>query len=355
MSMARFSPHTVSTIIDNIFPLRQSQLKVFCLLITGMCLARKGIMTEMARKVPGPKILRSRAKRFWRFAANPRFKPETLMANWAKWVIRTFCKGSVLLIAIDWTDFPGDNNILMAAIPFAGRAIPLYWEFHKYENIPDSQNLIEHRFVSKLLGFIPAGYRIKVVADRGFGRAEFVQFLKDQHIDLVLRVKSNVYINTKRRKILLRDYILKPNIPVVFKNITYREDGVVSGVTVVGIVYAGFDDPWWLITNLTSEQAIREYEKRFDIEEWFRDLKHELDIDTIRTKHKKPIVFSACVSYGLLMTLGKLAKKYPSWVKQVVTNNAYSLIFLALRFIAGLIPNRAFYYRWVRVIAIPDG
>lgn len=354
--MARFSPHTISSIIDNIFPLRKSQLKVFSLLITGICLARKGIMTEMARKVPGPKHLRSKAKRFWRFAANPRFKPEMLMAIWVKWVIKIFCKGNVLCIAIDWTDFPGNNKILMAAIPFAGRAIPIYWEFHKDCDIPDSQNLEEHRFVLKLLTFIPPRYRIILVADRGFGRAEFVQFLIDQQIDFVLRVKADVFITTKKgRAIKLREYILKPNIPAVFKTAAYRQDSVVSGVTVVGITYAGLDDPWWLVTNLPPEQAIREYEKRFDIEEWFRDLKHELDIDAIRAKHKKTIVFAACVSYGLLLTLGKLAKRYPAWVKQVVTNNAYSLIFLALRFIAEMIPNRSFYYRWVRVITIPDG
>lgn len=357
--MARFSYHTVSSIINHIFTLRKTQHIVFCLMITGICLARKGIMAEMAREVPGSKNLAYRARRFWRFVANPRFKPETLRASWMRWVIKTFCKGNVLFIAMDWTTFPGGIKLLMAAIPFAGRAIPLYWEFHKDYDIPDSQNLIEHRFVSTLLALSPTGYRIILVADRGFGRAEFVQFLQDLHIDFVLRVKADVFITTKKgRAIKLRDSVLKPNISAVFKQATYRQDGVVSGITVVGITYAGLDDPWWLVTNLQPEQAIRKYEKRFAIEEWFRDLKHELDIDSIYTKRQKRvaiIVFAACVSYGLLLMLGKLAKQYPAWVKQVVTNNSYSLIFLALRFIAGLIPNRAFYYRFVRVVTIPGG
>jgi hypothetical protein len=361
-SMAALSPHGVKRVIGAIFPcLTKPQQKSLSIFVTGLCKARSGIMAESARKITGATSLRDRVKRIYRFVANKRFKPHALFRLWISWAIKSFIKKKQITIAIDWTELPGRIRVLMAGIPFAGRAIPLYWILIRNADITDSQTLVEERFVTKLKALLPPDFTPVLVFDRGFRGATFIQFLKDLQVLFVVRVTADVYVTAKKgRTVKLRDYTLKPNIPQVFKNAAYREDGLVKGITVIGITIAqNKDDPWWLVTNLSkTEHAIRVYERRFDIEEWFRDLKHELDIDTIYTKRIKRvrvILLTACISYGLLLLLGRLAKKYPAWIKRVVTNSCYSLIFLALRLIEERIPNRSFFSRWVRSATVPGG
>ena len=361
-SMAALSPHAVKRVIGTVFPsLTKPQKKNLSLFVTGLCKARSGIMAESARNIPGAARLRDRVKRIYRFVSNKHFKPQALFRVWIPWTLRTFIKETRITIAVDWTELPGGIRVLMAGIPFAGRALPLYWVLLRNADITDSQTLVEERFVEKLKALLPTTIIPVFVFDRGFRGATFMQFLKDLGVLFVVRVTADVYITTKKnRSVKLRTHLLKPHIPAVFKNATYREDQVVKGVTVIGITIAQKnDDPWWLVTNLVkTEQAIRIYARRFDIEEWFRDLKHELDIDTLYTKRigrVTVILLTACISYGLLLLLGRLAKKYPAWVKRVVTNSCYSPIFLALRLIEEKIPNRSFFSRWTALATIPGG
>jgi hypothetical protein len=258
--MAALSPHAVARVIGAVFPsLTKPQKKNLSMFVTGLCKARSGIMTESARKTTGATSLRDRVKRIYRFVANTRFKPQTLFRLWIVWVIKTFIKEKQITIAVDWTELPGRIRVLMAGIPYAGRAIPLYWILLRNSDITDSQTLVEERFVRKLVTLLPAEVTPVFVFDRGFRGATFLQFLKDLHVSFVVRVTADVYVTTKKgRTIKLRDYLLKPNIPAVFKNVAYREDRVVTDVTVIGITIAEKDDdPWWLVTNLPKPiQAI---------------------------------------------------------------------------------------------------
>ena len=165
-------------------------------------------------------------------------------------------------------------------------------------------------------------------------------------------------ITTKKgRRITLRKYPLKPNRPVWFKKISYRNDGHVTGLNLVGVVapdddQEGETDPWWLLTNFpTLESAISRYESRFQIEEWFKDLKHRLRLSNQQTKCIKRVrrlTFIACISYGLLLLTGKMAKPFKTWYDWLITgrSKSASIIWLAIEVIkSDLAPA----YFWRRV------
>lgn len=68
----------------------------------------------------------------------------------------------------------------MIAIPFKGRAIPLIWQLVLHSEIKDSQNLIEQRLIARLNNIVKDVFpekRLLLTADRGFGRATFIEFL----------------------------------------------------------------------------------------------------------------------------------------------------------------------------------
>ena len=353
--MSNFSPCFVQSLLKRIFPscLRKTQLINLSLGVYGLIKARSGILSEIVREVPGADKHKHRLKRLWRFVSNYRVKPEKLFSFWIAWCLRTFSSGRYLPVAIDWTTLPGNLPCLMLAIPFRGRAIPLLWQIAPWKDLKDSQNKIEKRLLARLLNLLPENRRVILLADRGFGRAAFIQFLLQKKILFSVRVRADVKVKTKKgRVILLRKFYLKVNHPYWLTKIAYRNDGLVKGVNLAAIVAEGSDDPWFLVTNLRKpETAITRYESRFQIEEWFRDLKHELGITGLRTKNLKRvrrIMLVSCVAYGLAMLIGILADRFSTWKDKLITRgkDTCSKIWFALRIIQYQIAP-AFFWRRV--------
>lgn len=266
------------------------------------------------------------------------------MCLWALWVVKTFVPGRYVTIALDWTTLPGNIQCLMAAIPFAGRAIPLAWVTTTYRAFKDSQNRIEERLISSLTKIIPERKRIILVADRGFGRASLVNFLISLNILFVLRVKADVIIQTKvGKKIKLRKLRIKPNQIKWFEDISYRADDKVTkvnlAVTLAKPKVGEKEDSWILITNLRkANTAIKRYQLRFDIEEWFKDLKHQLGIGNYQTRNPdrvRKLILISVLSYGLLMMVGTLTRRLTRLHDYLITGGkkTASRVWFALRII----------------------
>lgn len=274
------------------------------------------------------------------------------MAFWINFCLRKFCLGKEMVVALDWTTLPGNIQCLMLALPYRGRAIPLFWQVLPYWAIKDSQNRIEERLIAKFLTILPEKKRLILTADRGFGRASFVQFLLKKKVGFVLRVRGDVRIKPKDKKAILLRVLgetLKPELPVWLDRVSYRDDGVVPEINLAMVVTAGSDDPWFLVTNLKSpSKTIETYQLRFQIEEWFKDLKHQLGITDLQTKDLRRVrrlLFTACVSYALLMVIGNLANRFPKMKEKIITKGKQvcSRIWLALEVIHNHLLGKVFW------------
>lgn len=317
-------------------------------------------MSVIVREVPGAVKHKHRLKRFWRFLSNPRVKPEQLRSFWITWCIKTFCSDRVIKVAIDWTTLPGNIQCLMLAIPFHGRAIPLLWHVVLHTDIKDSQNRIEERLVARLINLMHESFPEKkflLTADRGFGRATFIQFLLKKQVLFVLRVRGDVTIKTTHgKRIILRNLgkTLTEGVPIWFEQITYRGDGVVSGINLAAVVAMPKQekkdpDPWFLVTNIRKpETTIARYHERFHIEEWFKDLKHQLGITRLQTKNLmrvRRMIFVASVAYGLTMLIGTVANKLKVVKEQLITGGTKtaSRIWFAIQIIKHNLLGRVFW------------
>lgn len=317
--MSSFNVNFVKSLVSHIFPtLRKTQKVNLSLGIFGLAHGQSGLMSKIAREFTGERIYKHQLKRFFRFLSNPRVKPERLMEFWVRFCIPKFSCQKQVIVAMDWTTLPGNIQCLMLAIPCKGRAIPLLWQILPYSEIKDSQNRIEERLVAKLINLFPSDKQLILVADRGFGRASFIQFLLRKQVLFVVRVKSDVKVTPRRgSRTLLRvlGEVLKPGVPIWLPKISYRDDCAVSGVNLACVVAKESDDPWFLVTNLKScSSAVKTYQQRFDIEEWFKDLKHQLGIADLQTKslmRVRRILFVAAISYSILMLIGTLANHFP--------------------------------------------
>lgn len=356
--MSTFNICFVKSLISNIFPvLRKTQRENLSLGIFGLVMTQSGLMSEIVRGFNVDKIYKHQLKRFWRFLSNPRIKPERLMEFWINFCLRKFCPGKEIIVALDWTTLPGNVQCLMLALPYHGRAIPLYWQMLPYSQIKNSQNRLEEGLIAKVLNLLPVKKRLILTADRGFGRASFVSFLLKKDVEFVLRVRSDVRVKLKNnRALILRAFgkTLKPEVPVWFDSVSYRDDGIVQKINLAAVVATGSDDPWFLVTNLKSlNKTIETYKLRFQIEEWFKDLKHQIGITDLQTKNLmriRRLLFTACVSYAFLMLVGSLANHLPRVKEKIITrgNRVCSRIWLALEIIRHHLCGRTFWQKvWV--------
>lgn len=351
---SQFSSSFVKQFFEKIFTnrLRKTQFNNLCLGIFGLIGSQSGLLSEIVRDFPSEYVLnvrhKHRLKRLNRFLANVLFRPEKIFVIWVKWCAIKFGDSGHLPIAIDWTALPGNYNCLMAAIPFFGRAIPLYFRIASYGSLEKSQNKLEDQFLKALVGMLPKGIKPLILADRGFGRADLFLLLLNLKIDFCIRVKSEVWItlkdkdiNGKPKRKKLSKIKVNPKRGRWWENITYREDGIVTDVNLGAARAEGSADPWFLVTNLPNrKEAISRYAQRFQIEEFFKDAKHQLGIANAQTPKRGKIhrlLCLACLGYGLLTCVGQTLEKYQKIQSALITNVAkkgvktISYIWLALK------------------------
>jgi hypothetical protein len=70
------------------------------------------------------------------------------------------------------------------------------------------QNTFEMLFISSLRRCLPKKWKVVIVADRGFQRADFLDYLNQQGFSFVIRVKGDAWAECARYKGKLRDYPL---------------------------------------------------------------------------------------------------------------------------------------------------
>jgi hypothetical protein len=93
-----------------------------------------------------------------------------------------------LLISFDWTDV-GSFHTLMAAACIGGRAVPLVWAGYTEPKLRRGQNSLEELLLRKLRGLMPGSATVTVLADRGFGRAEWATVCQGPAFRHVVRIK----------------------------------------------------------------------------------------------------------------------------------------------------------------------
>jgi hypothetical protein len=88
-------------------------------------------------------------------------------------------------------------QLLRIAVPRKGQALPLLQLAYDRDDLSpnNSQNQIEQDALLALLGALPMGVRPVVLADRGFHRAGFIDWLGRHHLNYVVRIRKGTCIS----------------------------------------------------------------------------------------------------------------------------------------------------------------
>ena len=119
--------------------------------------------------------------------------------SFARWTPQQIGKRRDILVAMDWTDFDRDDQatpgLARPVITGHGRAAPLLWLSVWKDELTKQRNDFEDACLRRLAEPIPAGCRVDILADRGFGDQKlFVGSLAKLGNGYVIRFRGNIHV-----------------------------------------------------------------------------------------------------------------------------------------------------------------
>ena len=238
--------------------LRLSQAKTLAHVVAATLGVARISLANIGRLMKTGAKVKYAIKRVWRFTSNPRVEVSTAMEGVIQHLVnrhnRRRRKGRrrALVVNFDWTDVRGFKT-LMAAADIRGRSIPLLWVTYPKWQFYRSQNNLEEGLLRRLRTLLPDGTRVILLADRGFGRTELARTCQQLGFHYVIRIESDVWVESGAYRGNLKDYPVRKGMGVVLQDVRYRkEDPVQQNV----VIYWQRDLPkkrdecWFLMTDL---------------------------------------------------------------------------------------------------------
>ena len=219
------------------------------------------------------------------------------------------------MVAVDWVDVRS-YKVLRAAVPLRGRSVPIAFASCSAWNFYRSQNAFEEGFFILLKTLLPRGTEAVIIADRGFARTELARKLDELELSYVIRVRRDVYFESKRFCGLLGVLELFPGEHADLGFGFYREEEPVIR-RVVAYWGRRQGEPWLLGTNLKWgwRKIVGAFRRRMMIEELFRDEKNirygwglrKLQLSSASRLQRMLLILA--FAYILLLLMGLLCKE----------------------------------------------
>lgn len=155
---------------------------------------------------------------------------------------------------------------------------------------------------------IPYEFEVTIIVERGFKSIDLFKF-----IDETLKWKycirctkdMGISIAGKRKIKKLDDITPRKGFTKYFYNIKLTAQEYVCNMAVCTAEES--EDVWFIANNISEPYAIREYKKRFNIEEMFRDFKsggfNLEDTWSNDIQYTKMLYFCVCIAYCYITSL----------------------------------------------------
>jgi hypothetical protein len=289
---------------------RITQIRAFVWLMIGIYLSRSVCMSKIACKMPGKAKLTSATRRLSRLLDNPAIRVrewyEPIARRWLEAQCR--CMGEIHLM-VDGTRVGCGHQLLMVALAYRKRAIPIAWTWVKQArgHSGAGKQLALLAYVRRLL---PKGAAVFLVGDCEFGAVEVLRELDRWHWFYVLRHKSDtcVWLNHLNAWKTLGSFVPKPGGSVWLGH-GYLTSKEIYPTHLFVHWKVGEDQPWCLATNLPDKQmALSFYSRRMWIEEMFGDMKkHGFDLESTMLRHflrLSRLTLAVALLYVWLISIG---------------------------------------------------
>ena len=167
-------------------------------LMSGILLSNSVHTSRIANKIPGKAKRVSRTRRLSRFLNNIHFRPRTLYEPIARQLLQAASGRGLVRLIIDSTQVAGSHQLMMVALAFRRRALPIAWSWVRY---PKGHTSTRHQkaLLSYVHDLMPQDAKVILTGDSEFGGLQPVLDLWKWHF--ALRQKGN-YLFQENRSLL---------------------------------------------------------------------------------------------------------------------------------------------------------
>ena len=200
------------------------------------------------------------------------FDVSTCFAPLLRWILSLW-SGRQLALAIDVTNLGERFHVLCVSVVVRGNAIPVAWKV-LYGGMKDPWNPYWQDLLHNLKEAVPSDWTVIVLSDRGLESPWLFRVIKDQGWHPLMRVKKS---GKFRPKGWGRFYSLADLVKCV-GGYMYAEGRAYTGeklpCTLLAQFAEGYDEPWFLLTDLPPEMGSAVwYAFRAWIEQGFKVIK----------------------------------------------------------------------------------
>lgn len=288
-----------------------SRLSNLTWLIVGVYQAMQVYLSAIVRKWALPAKNQSLVRRLTRFLDNPKVQVRVWYEPVAKGLVQKFAATELRLI-IDGSKVGWGHQLLVVAIAYHHRALPLVWTWVKGTRGHSSANT-QLALLKAVHNLLPAQTRVVLVGDAEFGSISVMRQLRRWRWFYVLRQKSNHLVRRKGQ----REWQSFGSLVQQPKQVVWWEAAVLThhwqaSMSLLAYWGKGEKEPWLLATNLPEAQDVRQaYQRRMWIEGMFGDWKgHGFDVEATRLRHVRRLsrlVLAICLLYVWLLAAGQRA------------------------------------------------
>ena len=308
----------LSWLEEKVHGMRRSRTKTLAAIVGGAMRMQGSGVLALGRAMDGSAAAKHRIKRVDRFLGNPQVEVdavhEALFDQFSP-------RGEPVVVLADWTD-RAPFQTLVLAFPRDGRSIPFYSitvekgdgsGAHKGLMIEAEEEALEA--LSRMCG---DEIRPIIIADRGFGNTRWLGNIQNRGWQFVQRISRDINVETEHYIGVLRELGIRRGWKPRDWGQGTMTNHYFGPIRLVTVYDKEADNPWFLVTNLTSEHSgaiVGLYKKRMWIEAMFRDLKNSnwgLGMDHVRLTTEARLerhFLIVALAYIFLFAFGAVAEQ----------------------------------------------
>jgi hypothetical protein len=266
----------------------RARLRTFAWMMVGMMLSRSIHLSNIARKIPGSAQTTSKVRRLSRLMDNAAIRVRSWYRPVAEQLLQEIAEsGQTIRLLVDGTKVGAGHQLLIVAVAYRRRAIPIAWTWVKGQR-GHSSAYKQRALLAYVRSLLPADASILVAGDSEFGSVAVMRQLDKWGWFYVFRQKGRTLLCTQpsthwRR---LDSLVQQPGQICWLTDVLFTQRHAFP-VNVLAYWKRGQLHPWLLATNLaTQRQTVTAYRRRMWIDEMFGDFKgHGFDLEATRLRH----------------------------------------------------------------------
>jgi hypothetical protein len=278
--------------------------------IVGMHEAESIHLSHIAKKLPLEATVPSIVQRFRRFLMNPAFRFREWYEPVARDLLTQVAAHTDVRLIIDSTKVGADQQLLMVALAYRKRALPIAWTWIPSKRGHSSSDK-QKALLSYVHRLIPKEATVNLVGDGEFGAVPILEQLEQWGWQYALRQKGGTQVCLGQQISIWHrfDRLVPQRGKLFFYPQAILTKKHLHHTHLLAYWEPGEENPWLLATNMpTGRDALRAYRRRMWIDETYGDLKgHGVDLEETRLQHLQRLsrlVFAVALLYLWLVTRG---------------------------------------------------